>query len=136
MDTPVVAFALASVLHAGFQVTVTTLAYPALAARGPEGWRATHDRHSRAIVPLVAVVYAGLLVTGGFLVASGPDVAGWLALGGAGAALAVTAALAAPIHGRLTTHDEALVAWLLVVDRWRCAAAVVGAVAAVAALAG
>ncbi|QCW51902.1 hypothetical protein FE634_18535 [Nocardioides dongxiaopingii] len=136
MDTPAAAFALASVLHAGFQVTVTTLVYPALASRGAEDWQVAHDRHSRAIVPLVAVVYVALLATGAFLLASGPDAVAWLGLGGAASALAVTATLAAPTHGRLTDRDEALVARLLVVDRWRCAAAVLGAVASVAALAG
>lgn len=131
----VVAFALATALHAGFQVTVTVLAYPVLGDRRPEEWRDAHDRHSRAITPLVGVIYLTLLVSGAFLVAAGPDLAGWLALVLTAAALATTAAAAAPVHGRLVDHDEALVARLLVADRWRCSFAVLGAVVAVGAVA-
>lgn len=129
-----VAFALAAALHAGFQVTVTVLVYPVLGDRRAEEWRAAHDRHSRAIAPLVGVVYLALLVTGGLLVAAGPDAAGWLALGLTGLALATTAVAAAPTHGRLTDRDAALVRRLLVADRWRCAFVVLGAVAAVGAV--
>lgn len=131
----VVAFALVAALHAGFQVTVTVLVYPVLAERRAGEWRAAHDRHSRAIAPVVGVVYLGLLMTGGFLVASGPDRAGWLALVLTGVALATTAVAAAPTHGRLTDRDDELVTRLLVADRWRCAFAVLGAVAAVVAVA-
>jgi hypothetical protein len=131
----VVAFAIASALHAGFQLTVTVLVYPVLGARDAEEWRAAHDRHSRGIAPLVGVVYLLLLVTGGLLVADGPDAVGWLAVGLTGGALATTAVVAAPIHGRLDSRDDALVARLLVADRWRCLLAVLGAGAAVAAVA-
>jgi hypothetical protein len=129
-----VAFALAAALHAGFQVTVTVLVYPVLADRTAEEWRGAHGRHSRAIAPVVAVVYLALLVTGWALVAAGPDAAGWLALALTAAALATTALAAAPTHGRLTARDDALVARLLVADRWRCAFAVAGAVASVVAV--
>ena len=61
--TAVTAFALAAALHAGFQVTVTVLVYPALAGRSAAEWSAAHTRHSRAITPVVAVVY-GALVSG------------------------------------------------------------------------
>jgi hypothetical protein len=67
----VVAFALAAALHAGFQATVTVLVYPVLGERTAAEWRAAHDRHSRAITPLVGAVYVALLVTGGLLVAVG-----------------------------------------------------------------
>ena len=129
------AFALASALHAGFQLTVTVIVYPVLGDRRDEEWRAAHARHSRAIAPLVAVVYGALVVTGGLLVAAGPDAAGWLALAGAVGAIILTATAAAPTHGRLTDRDDALVSRLLVADRWRCACAVGGAVAAVVAVA-
>jgi hypothetical protein len=132
--TAEVAFALATALHAGFQLTVTVLVYPALASRDAAAWRTHHDRHSRGITPLVGLVYAALVGSGVALVLAGPDLAGWVALAATAVALGVTATLAAPTHGRLTTRDDALVARLLVVDRWRCAAAVVGAVAAVAAV--
>lgn len=132
--TAAVAFALATSFHAGFQLTVTVLVYPVLAERSPEEWRPTHERHSRAITPLVGAAYLAVLVSGGLLLASGPDAAGWFALVLTGLALATTAAAAAPTHGRLTAKDEALVARLLVTDRWRCAFAVLGAVAAVVAV--
>ena len=133
--TPVVAYALATAVHAGFQLTVTLLVYPALATRDSEEWAAAHGRHSRVTAPLVAVLYAALLGTAAVLVVDGPGPAGWLALVATGAALADTAVLAAPLHGRLQERDAVLVQRLLVVDRWRCAAAVVGALAAVAAVA-
>jgi hypothetical protein len=127
------AFAVASALHAGFQVTVTLLVYPALAAQPPERWQAAHERHSRAITPLVVLVYGALLVTGAATALSGTGVAGWVGLAGAAAAMGVTATVAGPAHGRLVERDERLVVRLLVADRWRCAAAVLGAVAAVVA---
>ena len=77
------------------------------------------------------MVYLALLVTGGFLAASGPGAAGWVALLLTySAALATTAIAAAPTHGRLSERDDALVARLLVADRCRCALAVLGALAA------
>ena len=127
-----VAFALAAALHAGFQVTVSVLVYPTLARRGAEEWVATHDAHSRAIVPLVVVVYAGLVGTGAWLVASGPTLLGWAALLVTGLALLVTALVAAPLHGRLGVRDDDRVRRLIVGDRWRCAAAVLGALLAIA----
>ena len=130
----VVAFALASALHAGFQATVTALVYPVLGDRSPDEWSVAHARHSTAITPLVVVVYGVLVIAGGALVSSGPDPVGWLALAAAAAALAVTAVAAAPTHGRLTDRDDALVTRLLVADRWRCAFAVGGAVLAVVAV--
>lgn len=127
------AFALASAAHAGFQVTVTVLVYPALAAVDAERWAAAHAAHSRRITPLVGVVYGALVVTGAALVLAGPGAAGWVALAGAAGAVAVTATLAAPLHGRLGVRDDVRVRRLLRVDRLRCGLAVAGAVAAVVA---
>ncbi|RLV51202.1 hypothetical protein D9V37_00680 [Nocardioides mangrovicus] len=132
--TPVVAFALASALHAGFQLTVTVLVYPALAAHDAAQWPTIHGRHSSRITPLVGLVYALLVVCGGVLVAAGPGPLAVVGLLGGAASLVVTATLAAPLHGRLRTHDTTRVARLLVVDRWRCAAAVLGAVSAAVAV--
>ncbi len=132
--TPEVAFALVAAAHAGFQVTVTTLVYPALVEVGPAAWDDAHARHSRRIVPLVALLYAGLVATGVALVVHGPTVLGWVGLAGVAVALATTAVAAAPLHGRLRADTDDLRARLLVVDRVRCAGAVVGAVAAFAAL--
>lgn len=130
----VVAFALASALHAGFQVTVTSLVYPALAAVHPDDWTRAHAVHSRRIVGLVVVVYAALVGTGIALVLSGPDLAGWLGLLGALGAIGVTAGLAAPTHGRLRHAEPDLLRRLLRVDRLRRTLAVLGAVAAVVAI--
>jgi hypothetical protein len=130
----ITAFALASMLHAGFQLTVTALVYPALSTRGSEEWAGAHARHTRTIAPLVAVVYGALVATGAALVVSGPTPAGWLALGGAATAITVTVTLAAPLHGRLTPRDDVGVARLLTVDRWRCVAALAGAAAALVAV--
>ena len=127
----VTAFALAAALHAGFQVTVTVLVYPALAGRSAAEWSTAHARHSRAITPVVAVVYGALLVTGVGLVVAGPDLWGWVALVAAATALGLTAFVAAPAHGRLAERDERVLARLLVADRGRCAAALVALVAAV-----
>ncbi|MFZ2016910.1 MAG: hypothetical protein WAV00_24095 [Nocardioides sp.] len=126
------AFALAAALHAGFQLTVTVLVYPALASRTDEEWSAAHTRHTRAITPLVGAVYGALVVTGVALVRSGPGPAAWVALLAEATAMALTATVAAPIHGRLSRRDEPALARLLRADRGRCAAAVVGLVAAVA----
>ncbi len=125
-----VGFALAAALHAGFQLAATLLVYPALAARDAGEWRIAHARHSRAITPLVGVVYLALVLSGAALVVAGPGAVGWLALVASAGALAVTAGLAAPLHGRLGSRDATLVGRLLVVDRGRCALAVVGALAA------
>ncbi len=123
------AFALASALHVGFQVTVTALVYPALASRSAIDWPAAHARHTRAITPLVVVVYGAVVGTGVALVVSHPDVAGWASLVATAAALGVTAVGAGPLHGRMPERDDGDVARLLALDRWRCAAAVVGLVA-------
>lgn len=131
--TALVAFAIASALHAGFQVAVTALVYPVLAGRGPTEWRVVHALHSRSIVPLVVVIYTALVICGGALVVAGPGILGWVALAATAAALTLTAVAAAPLHGRLTDRDDRLVASLLTVDRFRCGLALAGAVLAVAA---
>lgn len=132
-----IALALAAVLHLGFQATVTALVYPALARVGlkhPDDWQSAHERHSRSIVPLVAIVYAALLASGVWSLASTPGPLALLAVAGSWAAVLVTGTVAAPTHGRLTSPDPTLLQRLLVADRWRCAAASLGAVAALAAL--
>lgn len=116
----------ATAVHAGFQVTVTTLVYPALARVPPERWAAAHQAHSRAITGLVAVVYGALAVAGGWSLLSGPD--GWtLAAVAALAATAVTTCFAARLHGLLGEggHDRERIGRLLRVDRVRAATAVV-----------
>lgn len=134
-----VTLALAATLHLGFQATVTMLVYPALVRVGsqqPDDWRIAHDRHSRAIVPLVAIVYVGLLAAGVRTLATGPGPLALLAIAGCWGAVLVTGAVAAPTHERLSASDVTLLRRLVVADRWRCALAVLGALAALAALVG
>ena len=126
----------ATCLHAGFQVTVTTLVYPALARLPGSGWSREHDLHSRRIVPLVGGAYAAVLATtvGALLV----DPSALVVLSAAGSALTLgtTALRAAPLHGRLGRgHDPALVRTLLHADRVRAVGAVVAALAALGAVA-
>jgi hypothetical protein len=92
----------AACLHAGFQLTVTALVYPALSRVGPAEWDEAHRRHSRAVTPLVGIVYATVVAAGAWSVAAGPLHPGTVvALVGSLAALAVTGLVAAPLHGRL-----------------------------------
>ena len=80
------------------------------------------------------VVYAAVLLACVGTLLAGPSGAAVLAVAGNGAALALTAALAAPLHGRLGRgHDPVLVRRLLWVDRGRTAAAAIALVGAFAA---
>ena len=111
------------------------LVYPALANRTGGEWPVAHARHARAVTPLVGMVYGALVVTGAALLLSGPGPAAWVALAAEATAMALTATLAAPTHRRLARRDERALARLLRADRWRCAAAVIGLVAAVVSVA-
>jgi len=84
-------------------------------------------------VPLVVTTYGALLLALGAAVLTGPRTVWlWVALVGAVGAFGTTALAAAPTHGRLSAgRDDALVARLLRVDRWRCLGALVAAVGAV-----
>lgn len=135
MTWPVVLLA-ATGVHLGFQLTVSALTYPTLAAVPRSRWAAAHDAHSRRIAPLVGVVYAGVLVGCVGALVSGPSYAVGLAVLGNGTAMGLTALLAAPMHGRLGRgHDAMLVRRLLVVDRGRTTAAAIALVGAVGAVA-
>ena len=129
--------ALVTAAHAGFQVTVTTMVYPRLAATPAIEWESVHRDHSRRIAPLVVVLYGGLVVTGAWAAYDGRGgVALWVALAAATATVLLTAARAAPLHGRLgrTGPDPALLAALLRADRGRAVLAVVALAAAAAAV--
>ncbi len=128
----------ATALHAGFQLTVATLTYPALArvarTARPDFARA-HADHSRAIVPLVALVYAAVVVASlGAVLASPASVLAWSAGVASAGALLVTALRAAPLHGRLGRlgPEPDLVRSLLRADRVRTLFALLAAAAAVA----
>jgi hypothetical protein len=124
--TPSTTLVAATAVHAGFQLTVTTLVYPALARVPPGQWVEAHRAHSRAITPLVAVVYGGLAAAGGGVALSGPYGWEWVALSAIAISVLITAAVAAPAHGRLGGgHDSAGLRRLLRADRIRTAAALV-----------
>ncbi|MEJ7833848.1 MAG: NPP1 family protein [Nocardioides sp.] len=128
------AFALACALHAGFQLSVTTVVYPALTEVRAADWEVAHARHSRRIAPVVAVVYAALAGSAAWLLLSTtPDEWWWVALGTGAGAVLVTATLAAPTHGRLDTPEPRLLQRLVRVDRARCVLATGGLLAALVA---
>ncbi len=116
----------AALLHLGFQLTVSTLVYPALTEVPSGEWSVAHTAHSRRIVPLVALTYALLFVALVWSLVAGPFT-GWLVVAGAGALLTVvtTAVAAAPTHGRLGAgRDPVLLERLRRVDLVRLAGAV------------
>lgn len=92
----------ATSLHAGFQVTVTALVYPALFRVGPAAWAPAHHRHSKEITLLVGLVYALVVAAAAWSLATQPpDLWTVVALLGTLAAFAATGFAAAPLHGRL-----------------------------------
>lgn len=130
MDHPEPWLLAVAAAHLGFQATVDLVVYPALAEVAPGDWEHAHARHSRRIVPLVAVLYPSLLGLLGWAVLTRPDAAGsWLALLGGVLAMATTAGFAAPAHGRLAsapaTERVALLRGLVLADRVRTAGAAI-----------
>ncbi|MFG1992474.1 hypothetical protein ACGFJ7_21095 [Actinoplanes sp. NPDC048988] len=130
MELAEIALLAAAAVHLGFQVTVTAVAYPALARVPPDQWGPAHRAHTRAITPVVVVVYGSLVVTGGWVLWSGPRVGAWVALAATAVALLATALAAAPAHGRLAGGRDPLV-WrrLLRADLVRTLAAAVAVAA-------
>lgn len=146
-DLTLVALAVASALHLGFQLTVTMVVYPALARVDDAGWSVAHGRHSTAITPMVVLVYGALAVCGSWavvVVLGGTGEEGWggwtlawvwVSIAGALLAMLTTAFVEAPLHGRLGRgRDQVLVERLLRGDRVRTVGAVVSWVAAVLAV--
>jgi hypothetical protein len=124
--------------HLGFQLTVSLVVYPALAEVGDEGWRVAHERHARRIAPLVAALYVPLVLVLAWTAATEPQATGtWLALVGGALSVVTTAAIAAPLHGRLGRAAERpeLLRDLSRADRIRTVGAVVCVVGAVLLLA-
>ena len=125
----------ATALHAGFQLTVTLLVYPALGEVDPARWSEAHARHSRRIVPIVGVTYLGVLVTVAGSLLVGPHASTVVAAAASAVVLALTGLAAAPLHGRLDgARDARIFGRLVQVDRLRSlfalaalGAAVVGA---------
>lgn len=118
-------FLLAAGVHAGFQLTVTALVYPALSRVPAERWEHEHARHSRAIVPLVGVVYVLLAGSISWLLITDRTGSTYAGAVVAAAIAAVTVFGAAPIHGRLTSRDDDVIRRLLRIDQVRALLAVV-----------
>lgn len=94
---------LVAAAHLGFQLTVDLVVYPALGDVPREAWTVAHDRHSRRITPVVVLVYPPLVLLLGWTALAEPSDAGtWVAVAGGLLAVATTAAVAAPTHGRLS----------------------------------
>lgn len=129
-----VALLVATSLHAGFQLTVTTLVYPALGRLRPADFAPGHAAHSRAIVPLVALVYGVVVVASlGAVVATPTSLSAWSSGAASAVALLVTALRAAPLHGRLGQRgaEPGLVRALVRADRVRTLFALLATAAAV-----
>lgn len=120
-------------LHTGFQVTVTSVVYPALARTDPRDWAPAHDAHSRSIVGVVTVVYAMLIATTVWaLVTNDTSLYVWLAALGGSLSVGATALVAGPLHGRLDANpDPELIEKLLVADQVRSVGAMIGFVASI-----
>ncbi len=121
---------LVAAAHLGFQLTVDLVVYPALGDVPREAWAVAHDRHSRRITPVVALVYPALVLLLGWTALAEPGETGtWLAVAGGLLAVATTAAVAAPTHGRLASAPPedrvALMRRLDRADRVRTVGAVV-----------
>lgn len=140
LTSPAVGYLLvaATALHAGFQLVVTFLVYPAFAEVPADDWARYHAAHSRRISWLVAAVYGLALLAAAGVLASGTWQAGTLtSVAATGLAVLVTMTVAAPAHGRLGRgRGERDLAMLLAADRVRFAAAVLAVVAALAATVG
>lgn len=121
-------------LHAGFQLTVTTLAYPALTRVARPDFARAHADHARAIVPLVALVYGAVVVaSAGAVLATPASLLAWSAALASAVALLTTALRAAPLHGRLgrSGPEPDLLRALLRADRVRTLFALLAVAAAV-----
>jgi hypothetical protein len=121
-------------VHAGFQLTVTCVVHPALAAVPATSWGSTHPQHTHRISRLVAVVYVGVVVPVLGTLLTDARAATVAAAACSALALAVTAVVAAPLHTRLAAgRDATLVARLLAADRVRSLFAVAALAAALVA---
>lgn len=123
-------------VHAGFQLTVTVVVYPALARVPADQWVLTHQAHGRAIAPVVGMTYLALAGAGVWALFADPGDP-WIWITGAGAASAglVTALVAAPLHGALGHHrTDDLVGRLLLADRVRCLAGILALAGALGAV--
>jgi hypothetical protein len=134
-DLAATAFLAAASAHAGFQATVTLVVYPTLSHVRSAHWRQAHDRHVHDVRPLVAVLYLALVATAVWWLADDWSAVAVVAVVLALLSMAVTAVLAAPLHRRLVKREDATVARLLAVDRWRTILAVAAVAVTIVAIA-
>ena len=130
-DVAAAAFLAAAAANAGFQATVTLVVYPTLSHVRAAHWRQAHDRHSRAIAPLVAALYLALVATSVWWLLDDWAVLAAVAVGLAAVPMVLTALVAAPTHRRLVRRDDAALARLLTADQARTAFAVAGVAVAI-----
>jgi hypothetical protein len=126
------ALVVATCLHAGFQVVVTFLVYPAFRDIPESHWTRFHRDHTRRITWIVIATYALVLGASTWVLASGPRNAGTVtAVSLCALAVLTTAVVAAPAHGTLSVRRDRDLERLVRADRVRAAAAVLAAGAAV-----
>jgi len=118
-DVAATAFLASASAHAGFQATVTLVVYPTLSHVRAAHWRQAHDRHTKQVRPLVAVLYLALAATSVWWLAVDWSRLAVLAVVLVALPVAVTAVLAAPLHRRLVRRDEEALTRLLGVDKAR-----------------
>lgn len=124
-------------LHAGFQLVVSVVAYPALADVPSGSWAPAHAAHSRRISWVVAPLYAAVAAACLWSLLSWPvPAAVVVACAGHAVAAGTTALVAAPTHSRLGRDGKRteLVRRLLVADRVRTAGALVALAASLMAV--
>lgn len=123
----------ATAAHAGFQLTVSTVVYPALGRVPPSAWAAAHTQHARRITPVVALVYGAVLVASAGRLATRPVGPALVSFAASAGALATTAFEAGPLHGRLSAgRDPELFGRLVRADRRRTAFALTALASALA----
>lgn len=134
-DVAASTFLAAAAAQAGFQATVTLVVYPTLSHVRAAHWRQAHDRHTREIRPLIAVLYLALAATSVWWLADDWSTLAVFAVVLAALPVAVSAVLAAPLHRRLIKRDDAALERLLAVDKARTVLALAAVAVAIVAIA-
>ena len=130
-STSLMALLVIAGVHAGFQGTVSTVVYPALARLDAGEWLAKQESHRYAVVPMVGICYLGGLIATGWCLATVPTLGVWVAAAGFAISMGTTALVAAPTHAKLMAgHDSGLVRRLLWSDWLRTVGAVIALVGA------
>ena len=139
MSATAVAYVVSAALYTGFQWTIRVLVYPQFTRVRWEDFPDYERSHQRFVSLAVGPLFVALGLTALALVGRPPaGVARWeafLAIVPVGVILAVTALLAVPLHGRLSTgFDGAVHRRLLAVDTIRLVAAAAATAAGIAVL--